>query len=147
MTHDELGRLLKNQTTPEFDAMPPNKKMTVDQITDAIQKAVSCTAENLLERCEPPTKVQNGYSYLIDEHWELCFDDLFVATVAVLYEQGWEIEAGNAIGKQIDRHCKAFLKTKKYDDMVEDIRRGYYETKYEDENPYKSRGLSRNDFI
>ena len=146
MTHDELGRLLRKQTTPEFDAMPVNKKMTTDQKTTKIRDTVEHLAYELLHDCKPPSKVYDGHSYYLNEHWELCFDDLFVATVAVLYEQGWEIEAGNAIGKQIDRHCKAFLKTKKYDDMVEDIRRGYYETKYEDENPYKSRGLSRNDF-
>ena len=146
MTHDELGRLLKNQTTPEFDAMPPNKKMTVDQITDAIQKAVSCTAENLLERCEPPTKVYDGHSYYLNEHWKISIPDLYNAVTEHLAEKGWEWEEGDIEDQDIEYFCWKFLKSYLYEDMIEEIRRGYYETKYEDENPYKSRGLSRNDF-
>ena len=146
MTHDELGRLLKNQTTPEFDAMPPNKKMTTDQKTTKIRDTVEHLAYELLHDCKPPSKVYDGHSYYLNEHWKISIPDLYNAVTEHLAEKGWEWEEGDIEDQDIEYFCWKFLKSYLYEDMIEEIRRGYYEAKYEDENPYKSRGLSRSDF-
>ena len=146
MTHDELGRLLSNQTTPEFQAMPVNKKMTTDQKTTKIRDTVEHLAYELLHDCKPPSKVYDGHSYYLNEHWKIDSDDLFLAVTERLTDDGWEWEEGDIEDQDIEYFCWKFLKSYLYEDMIEEIRRGYYEAKYEDENPYKSRGLSRSDF-
>ena len=146
MTHDELGRLLRKQTTPEFAALSINKKMTNDQIDAEIRRTVDRMAYELLLDCEPPAKEYDGHSYYLDAHWEIDSDDLFLAVTERLTDDGWEWEEGDIEDQDIEYFCWKFLKSYLYEDMIEDIRRGYYEAKYEDEHPYKSRGLSRNDF-
>lgn len=146
MTHEELGRLLRKQTTPEFDAMPANKKMTIHQKNAVIRRTADRMAYELLLDCELPSQINDGHGYYIDEHWEIDVDDLVIATVERLANYGWEWEEGDGISQQIESFCRQFVTNSRYDDMVEEIRRGYYEAKYEDEHPYKSRGLSRSDF-
>lgn len=146
MTHDELGRLLRKQTTPEFAALSINKKMTNDQIDAEIRRTVDRMAYELLLDCEPPAKEYDGHSYYLNEHWKISIPDLYNAVTEHLAEKGWEWEEGDIEDQDIEYFCWKFLKSYLYEDMIEEIRRGYYETKYEDENPYKSRGLSRNDF-
>jgi len=131
MTHEELGQLLTKQTTPEFDAMPVNKKMTNDQRSAAICLVVECMAYRLLLDCELPSKVHDGYSYYIKENWELNFQDLFLATVDRLKDKGWEWEEGDNTDDVVEFFCCHFLDSEEYEDRVDEIRKEYYEGKHE----------------
>ena len=111
--------------------------MTTDQKTTKIRDTVEHLAYELLHDCKPPSKVYDGHSYYLNEHWKIDSDDLFLAVTERLTDDGWEWEEGDIEDQDIEYFCWKFLKSYLYEDMIEEIRRGYYEAKYK-----KGRGIS-----
>lgn len=115
---------LINYTKNEFD-------MDNLQQSAEIRRAVENMAYRLLEEAPPPEVKYDG-EYYIEEHWEIDLWELHEKTAHHLIEKGWEIEEGSLVDQQILFHCKTFLASDDYEDMVEEFREGLIEEREEE---------------
>ena len=130
MTYKKLKRLVSSQTTPEFQALPVNKKMTAVQMCDELRLTVGSVAYDLLLDCKKPKKAYDGHKHYMEEYWDISLEDLFAATDERLASKGWKWETGDALDTKIEYFCMLFLSSSEYYDAVEELRREHYENNF-----------------
>ena len=92
-----------------------------------IRRMVENKAYQLLKDCKEPEKAYDG-SWYMKEYWKVDIEDLFYEVVVEL-DGVLDFEEGDEIDQQIKFHCEHFLDSDEYLDMVEDVRREWYEYK------------------
>lgn len=97
-----------------------------------IRRAVENMGYQLLEDAPPPEVKYDGETYYTVEHWEIDLWELQEKTAHHLIDKDWEFEAGSLIDQQIKFHCKQFLASEAYEDMIEQQRQALIEEREEE---------------